>query len=157
MAVIRKLTEEEQAALNALAAIPDSEIDTSDMPEVMDWSGAVRGALYRPVKLPTSPRLDADVLEWFERGDGGYQTRINAALREYVERLTTAEMSTPFPYPITRHNRSPVNGIAGKSRPPIASATALVTAHSAPVVPASPIPFTPRGLNGDGVSHPITR
>ena len=30
---------------------------------------------------------------------------------------------------------------------------ALVTAHSAPVVPASPIPFTPSGLNGDGVAQ----
>jgi uncharacterized protein (DUF4415 family) len=25
-------------------------------------------------------------LEWFKRGGEGYQTRINAALREYVER-----------------------------------------------------------------------
>jgi uncharacterized protein (DUF4415 family) len=82
----RKLTGEEQAALEALAAMPDSEIDTSDMPEVTVWTGAVRGALYRPVKRLTSLRLDADLLEWFKRGGAGYQTRINAALREYVER-----------------------------------------------------------------------
>ena len=86
MADIRKLTEEEQSALDALAAIPDSEIDTSDMKEVADWSGAVRGALYRPVKRLTSLRLDADVLEWFRLGGEGYQTRINAVLRQYVER-----------------------------------------------------------------------
>lgn len=81
-----KLTAEEQSALDALAAMPDGEIDPSDMPEVTDWSGAVRGMLYRPVKRLTSLRLDADVLEWFKRGGEGYQTRINAALREYVER-----------------------------------------------------------------------
>jgi len=86
MANTRKLTTEEQAALDVVAAIPDSEIDTSDMPEVTDWSGAVRGGLYRPVKRLTSLRLDADLLEWFKRGGEGYQTRINAALREYVER-----------------------------------------------------------------------
>ncbi len=86
MATIRKPTPEEQSALDALASMPDSEIDTSDMPEVKDWNGAVRGALYRPVKRLTSLRLDADVLEWFRRGGEGYQTRINAVLREYVER-----------------------------------------------------------------------
>src|ERR1700735_43878 len=56
----RQLTAEEQAALDAVAAMPDSQIDTSDMPEVTDWSGAVRGALFRPVKRLTSLRLDAD-------------------------------------------------------------------------------------------------
>jgi uncharacterized protein (DUF4415 family) len=82
----RQLTAEERAALDAVAAMPDSQIDTSDMPEVTDWSGAVRGALFRPVKRLTSLRLDADLLEWFKRGGEGYQTRINAALREYVQR-----------------------------------------------------------------------
>jgi uncharacterized protein (DUF4415 family) len=81
----RKLTAEERIALDAVAAMPDSEIDTSDMPEITDWSGAVRGALYRPVKRLTSLRLDADLLEWFKARGDGYQTRINAALREYVE------------------------------------------------------------------------
>ena len=38
------------------------------------------------MKRLTSLRLDADLLEWFKRGGEGYQTRINAALREYVER-----------------------------------------------------------------------
>ena len=86
MADTRKLTKQERAALKALAAMPDSEIDTADMPEVTDWTGAVRGGLYRPVKRLTSLRLDADMLEWFKRDGDGYQTRINAALREYVER-----------------------------------------------------------------------
>jgi len=85
MATPRKLTAEEQSALAAVAAMPDSAIDTSDLPEVIDWSGAVRGGLYRPVKRLTSLRLDADVLEWFKARGDGYQTRINAALREYVE------------------------------------------------------------------------
>jgi len=86
MANTRKPTAEEQTALAAVAAMPDAEIDTSDISEVTDWSDAVRGGLYRPIKHLISLRLDADLLEWFKRGGEGYQTRINAALREYVER-----------------------------------------------------------------------
>ncbi|HEV2135550.1 MAG TPA: BrnA antitoxin family protein [Terracidiphilus sp.] len=56
------------------------------MPEITDWSKAVRGGLYRPVKRPLSLRLDADVVDWFQRQGEGYQTRMNAVLREYVER-----------------------------------------------------------------------
>ncbi len=82
----RDLTAQEQTALAVAAAMADSEIDTSDMPEVTDWSGGARGALYRPVKRLTSLRLDADLLKWFKLDGEGYQTRINAALREYVER-----------------------------------------------------------------------
>jgi hypothetical protein len=36
------------------------------------------------VKRHVTIRLDADVLTWFERKGKGYQTRINAALREYM-------------------------------------------------------------------------
>ena len=49
MAVTRTLTSEERAALEAVAAMPDREIDTSDTPEVTDWSEAVRGGFNRPV------------------------------------------------------------------------------------------------------------
>ena len=80
------LPPELQAELEALAALPDSEIDTSDMPEVLDWSGGIRGAFYKPTKKPIALRLDADVVAWFQRQGPGYQTRINAALREYVGR-----------------------------------------------------------------------
>ncbi len=80
------LTPELRAELDALAARPASAIDTSDMPEITNWSGAVRGALYKPIKKPVALRLDADILAWFKRGGEGYQTRINAALREYIER-----------------------------------------------------------------------
>lgn len=88
MAGARALTTEERAAIEAVRNLTDDQIDTSDMPEVTDWSGAIRGALYRPVKKPTTIRLDADVLAWFKAhgGERGYQTRINRALREYIGR-----------------------------------------------------------------------
>jgi uncharacterized protein (DUF4415 family) len=80
------LSAKEQAELEALAAQPDSGIDTTDISPQTDWTGAVRGAFYRPIKKPVSLRLDADIVDWFQRQGAGYQTRINAVLREYVER-----------------------------------------------------------------------
>ena len=77
----RKLTEE----IAALAAMPDEEIDTSDIPEVTDWSKAVVGRFYRPVKETVTIRLDADVLDWLKQGGKGYQTRINKILRAVME------------------------------------------------------------------------
>jgi uncharacterized protein (DUF4415 family) len=71
--------------LTALEAMVDSDIDTSDIPEVIDWSGAERGRFYRPVKQLLSVRLDSDLVAWFKASGAGYQTRINAALREYVK------------------------------------------------------------------------
>ena len=67
--------------LKRLAAMPDSEIDFSDIPEVTDFSGAVVGKFYRPIKKPLTVRLDADVLAWLKRGGRGYQTRMNRVLR----------------------------------------------------------------------------
>jgi uncharacterized protein (DUF4415 family) len=82
----KALTPKLRAELKVLAAMPEREIDTSDMPPVTDWSHAVRGPFYRPIKRPLSLRVDADVIDWFQRQGHGYQTRMNLALREYVER-----------------------------------------------------------------------
>ena len=82
-----RLSNEQKADLEALAALPEDQIQTDDMPEVRDWSGAKRGMFYRPVKQQITLRLDADLIDWFkthqEQGEG-YQTSINRALREYV-------------------------------------------------------------------------
>ena len=82
------LTPELQAELGALAAMPDSEIDTSEIPEWTeeDWKRAVRGhevlKYWRPVKQAVSLRLDADVIAWLKKDGQGYQTRANQMLRE---------------------------------------------------------------------------
>jgi uncharacterized protein (DUF4415 family) len=84
----KPLRSEQLAELTALAALPDDAIDTSDAPEVLDWSGAKRGLFYRPVKQQLTLRVDADVIAWFKAhaaSKEGYQTRINRALREYVQ------------------------------------------------------------------------
>ena len=49
-----------------------------------DWFRRAR--LVEPrSKQPVSIRLDEDVVKWFKRRGRGYQTRINAVLRAYVE------------------------------------------------------------------------
>jgi uncharacterized protein (DUF4415 family) len=86
-----QLTSAQQAELEALAALPDEQIDTQDIPEVSDWSGMKRGLFYRPIKQQITLRLDADVIAWFKSrkpGGEGYQTDINRALREYVTQHT---------------------------------------------------------------------
>jgi uncharacterized protein (DUF4415 family) len=76
----------EKKELAALAKKPDSAIDTSDIPEIADWSKAQVGKFYRPIKQPVTIRLDADVVAWFKENAPQYQTAVNKVLREYMER-----------------------------------------------------------------------
>ena len=85
-----RLTENQAAEIRALKESPDEQIDTTDIPEILDWSEAKRGVFYRPRKQQITLRLDADVVAWFKqraRGGRGYQTDINRALRNHVQRF----------------------------------------------------------------------
>ncbi len=80
--------------LKQIAAMRDEDIDLTDMPEVTDFTGWQRGKFYRPVKQQLTLRLDADVVHWFKThadGERGYQTKINAALRRFVEEQVKRE------------------------------------------------------------------
>ena len=79
------VTEEQAKELGKLTKMADDEIDTSDLPEVADFTDAVRGRFYRPIKQQITLRLDADLLAWFRSREGKYQSQINKALREYME------------------------------------------------------------------------
>ena len=69
-----------------LTANAEADPDNGPIPEVM-----IEGA--RPMRLEdfltaakekVSLRLDREVLSWFRAQGGGYQTRINAALKAYI-------------------------------------------------------------------------
>ena len=79
--------------LRAVARLKDSEIDLTDIPEVRDWSKAVVGKFYRPIKKSVTIRVDADVLAWLKGQGKGYQTRINTLLRQAMERPRHARPS----------------------------------------------------------------
>jgi uncharacterized protein (DUF4415 family) len=79
--------------LEALLRLRDEDMDTSDIPEITDWSKAVVGKFCRPIKSPVTIRLDADVLAWLKHSGSGYQTRINALLRQAMHRRRPASHS----------------------------------------------------------------
>jgi uncharacterized protein (DUF4415 family) len=68
-----------------LAALPEAALDTADIPalDAAFWQNArvVMPGGKRQVTL----RLDTEVLDRFKAGGRGWQTRINAVLRAYVE------------------------------------------------------------------------
>jgi uncharacterized protein (DUF4415 family) len=64
-------------------------IDFSDAPELTSEQLAQlkpshyrNMANYKPIKKTVNVRLDADVIEWLQSAGKGYQTRMNAILRE---------------------------------------------------------------------------
>ena len=78
-----QLTKAQKAELKALAAMPDDQIDTSDIAPLDEtfWKSAVQGRFYKPTKTATTVRVDSDVLAWLKGQGKGYQTRMNAILR----------------------------------------------------------------------------
>lgn len=72
-----------------LRTMKDEDIDLSEIPE---WTPEMfaravvrRGLKPAPAKAQLTLRLDSDVLDWFKQQGRGYQTRINALLRAYME------------------------------------------------------------------------
>ena len=82
------LTDEQRSGLMSLSEKPDSDIDYSDIPPLDDtfWMNAVRNPFYKPTKTSTTVRVDSDVLSWLKSQGNGYQTRLNAILREAMLR-----------------------------------------------------------------------
>ena len=82
------LTPERKAELQALADRPDSEIDYSDIPPLDEafLVRAIPNPFFKPLKTHASVRIDADVLAWLKSQGKGYQTRMNAILREAMLR-----------------------------------------------------------------------
>jgi len=82
------LTDEQRSGLKALSEMPDSKIDYSDIPPLDDafWKNAVHNPFFKPTKTSTTVRVDSDVLAWLKSQGNGYQTRLNAILREAMLR-----------------------------------------------------------------------
>jgi uncharacterized protein (DUF4415 family) len=85
-------TKKQDPELEALVQLRDEDIDTSDIPEVTDWSKAAVGKFYRPIKGQVTLRLDVDVIAWAKSEGPGYQTRINSLLRAAMTGNSCAEI-----------------------------------------------------------------
>jgi uncharacterized protein (DUF4415 family) len=83
------ISKESRTDWTRVDAMKDEDIDLSDSPEIapeMFARAVVRKGL-KPVsrKEQLTLRIDSDVLEWFRKQGQGYQTKINALLRAYME------------------------------------------------------------------------
>jgi len=82
-------TKKSQTEWARLEALDDDDIDLSDNPEIAPelFAKAVVRRGLKPVtrKSQLTLRLDSDVLTWFKGQGRGYQTRINALLRAYMD------------------------------------------------------------------------
>lgn len=83
----KPLSAVQRKRLAAIAAMPDAKIDYSDISrqtQIVQWT---RPSALIPAenKQQITLRLDADVVSFFKKTGKRYQSRINAALREYVK------------------------------------------------------------------------
>ena len=70
-----------------LEQMTDAEIDVSDIPP-LDESFFKNATLRIPLPKKAVPlRLDSDLLDWFKEQGKGYQARINAILRVYMQAM----------------------------------------------------------------------
>jgi uncharacterized protein (DUF4415 family) len=82
------LSARQKKALDDLAKMPDSAIDYSDIPAMMEADEP----LYKLAKKATTIRLDADVVSWLHSLGEGYQNRANDILRHEMLVARKAEV-----------------------------------------------------------------
>lgn len=83
--------------LKEIKVIPDEDIDYSDIPELGD-NFFRQAEVWMPPEKPKAQltvRFDADTVYWFRKQGRGYQTRMNAVLRAYMESRRDHEPSKP--------------------------------------------------------------
>ena len=80
---MKYITKSQRTEIEALAAMPDEAIDTSDIPVLDDnfWKKAKRNRFYHPDKETMTIQLDAEILAWLKSQGAEYQARINEILR----------------------------------------------------------------------------
>lgn len=87
-----KLTDQQKEALKALEAIPEDQIDLSDIPEMTEeeWRNARRINIYKPDWQDITLRLDRNVVDWFEENaenDDEAAKIINEVLVEHIRKV----------------------------------------------------------------------
>lgn len=80
----QQLRKKTKTDMHKLQSKQDSDIDYSDIAETTEdfWKNAK--VVLPTKKVPLSLRIDEDIIDWFKHKGRGYQTKINAVLRAYV-------------------------------------------------------------------------
>jgi uncharacterized protein (DUF4415 family) len=84
---INHLPSVSQEEIDRIKTIRDEDIDCSDIPEITDFSKFhpwEERNMFKPVKVAVTCKLDADIVAWLKQEGKGYQTRMNAILREVM-------------------------------------------------------------------------
>jgi len=88
----KSISEESVTDWERVEAMTDAEIDLSDIPAIAPekFAQAIvrRGLQPSPKKQQLTLRLDSDVVAWFKAQGQGYQSRMNALLRAYMDAHT---------------------------------------------------------------------
>ena len=81
---------ESRSDFEAVGRMSNGEIErqAADDPEERDWDWASASLELPKPKVGIHIKLDADIIEFFKREGGGYQTCINAALKSFVKHAT---------------------------------------------------------------------
>lgn len=84
---MKKTTSKKRSKTNwaRIDSLPDKDIDYSDIPELKKTFFKSATLVLPEPKATVTMRMDRRVLEWFKAQGPGYQTRINALLRAYME------------------------------------------------------------------------
>ncbi len=85
----KNISNKSQTDWESVDALKDEDIDLSETPEIpaemFARSIVRRGLKVAPRKTQLTLRVDSDVLDWYKNQGAGYQTKINALLRSYME------------------------------------------------------------------------
>ncbi|HHH72251.1 MAG TPA: hypothetical protein ENL04_00290 [Sulfuricurvum sp.] len=76
-----------------MSSIDDrAKFDEYEMQDEYDFSDGIRGRFYKPKKIPTTLRLDDDIIMYFKKKASEekvpYQTLINAFLRKELQKVS---------------------------------------------------------------------
>ena len=85
----KTISKQSETDWKRVEAMTNEQIDLTETPEVSAemFARAIvrRGLKTIPRKTQLTLRVDSDVLEWYKKQGAGYQTKINALLRAYME------------------------------------------------------------------------
>ena len=88
------LTREDQALLQELEKMPEEDIDTTDIPEVLEVRNPRRGAYYQPAQKEITVTLDEDIIHWLESQPAG-QDGLNTCIRNILRARMSQEAVDP--------------------------------------------------------------
>ena len=81
MKIIYPSNKEEKQINRGIHSDPDAQEWTDDM-----FRRATRGPQIAPTKKQVTVRFDPDIIDWFKDQGPGYQSRMNDALRHYMNK-----------------------------------------------------------------------